>query len=248
MDFSESNIESDHYRKTKRDKVAYILTLLSVSPFQIVLIILFSYSTTHRPSLYVFGELTYPVMIAHEFLLVLVSMAFILFFPLIPVIFLRKKGKVQKYTTHREDRWFLLGLSLVGWFIVIPIYIYLDLVLLINLRVFIMFGTIYFVIGVINLIITTLFKFKTSLHMSGATCSITTMWICYGFFGGVPEYQLFFLLYFLLPPIAWAKWQMQESFEQGHSTWQLISGFLIGLIIPFIMIWAFKITIFPIIW
>jgi len=179
----------------------------------------------------------------------IVSILFILIFPLLPVYFLGKRGKIQKYTTQQEDRFFLLGLSLIGWFAIIPIYLWLDYIWILNLRIFIIFSIAYFIIAVINIMITAGLKFKTSLHMSGATSSITMLFISYGYFAGVPEYLFIFLpLYLFLPIIGWAKWKMQKSFERGHTIPQLISGFLIGILTTFFTILIFNLAGYPIVW
>ena len=235
-------------KKTRSEKIAYGITVATISPFQILLIIWFAYSICHSTQLYALGSQGFAYIFLYEFILDTVSIFFISIFPLIPVFILKKQGKIVSYTTHREDRFVLLGLSSIGWFAIIPIYILLDQVLVVNLRNFIIFSTAYFIIAVINIIITSGFKFKTSLHMSGATSSITMLYISYALYGGIPEYQLFALFFLFLIPIAWAKWKMQKSFGRGHTIPQLISGFLIGLIVVIFTIYAFKWLGFPITW
>ncbi|MHA1893946.1 MAG: hypothetical protein ACTSX4_05550 [Candidatus Helarchaeota archaeon] len=234
--------------KTKSEKIAYAITVLTISPFQLLLIFWFSYSICHTSYFDFLGGLARAYILLNEFIIDLISIFFILIFPLIPVFILKKKGKIQSYTTQREDRFFLLGLSSIGWFAIIPIYLFLDLISVINFRVFIIFTTAYFSIAIINIIITSGLKFKTSLHMSGATSSITMLYISYGYFGGAAEYQLMILLYLFLPLIAWAKWKMQKSFQRGHTIPQLILGFIIGLSITLLTILIFNWCGFPIEW
>lgn len=234
--------------KKKREKVAYYITLATMAPFQFVLIVIFAYSISHTDVLFAIGILAYPVIVLHEFLIVLLSVFFYWIWPLIPIYFVQRKGKVVYQTTQREDRGFILGIGSIGYFFAIIVYIWLDAILLVNLRVFIIFSVSYLIIALVNLLVTAGFKFKTSLHMSGATNAITMLYISYGFFSGAPAYQLFFLLYFCLPVIAWAKWRMHESFQQGHTIPQLISGFFIGLIGTCITIFIFILIGMPIVW
>ena len=235
-------------KKTRSEKIAYGITVATISPFQLLLILWFTYSICHAPQLFALGDQGYVYVYLYEFILDTVSIFFISIFPLIPVFILKKQGKIQSYTTQREDRFVLLGISLIGWFAIIPIYIILDQILAVNLRNFIIFSAAYFIIAVINIIFTTGFKFKTSLHMSGATSSILMIYISYGIYGGVPEYQLLILLFLFLIPIAWAKWKMQKSFKKGHTIPQLISGFLIGLLVVCFTIYFFQLYGFPIAW
>ncbi len=230
-------------KKTRSEKIAYAITILTISPFQLVLIFSFSYTLSHMV------PITNDLIFYYEFMLDIISILFLLIFPLLPVYSLGKRGKIQKYTTQREDRLFLLGISLIGWFAIIPIYIWLDYIWILNLRIFIIFSIAYFIIAVINIAITVGLKFKTSLHMSGATSSITMLLITYGFFTPVPEYFYIFLsLYLFLPIIGWAKWKMQKSFERGHTIPQLISGFLIGFLITIFIIFICHLLGFPIAW
>ncbi|NHI91006.1 MAG: hypothetical protein EAX96_00800 [Candidatus Lokiarchaeota archaeon] len=235
-------------KKTKTEKLAYGITIATITPFQILLIIWFSYSICHSPQLIALGNQGYPHIYIYQIIIDTISIFFISIFPLLPVFILNKKGKIKSYTTQREDRFVLLGLSSIGWFIVILVYIILDQILLVNMRNFIIFGTAYFIIALINIVITSGLKFKTSLHMSGATSSITMLYISYAYFGGVPEYQLLALLFLFLPPIAWAKWKMQKSFQRGHTIPQLISGFLIGFIVVYLTIITYRFLGFPIAW
>jgi len=238
-----SETVSPSRKKTKSEKLAYVITILTISPFQLVLIFMFSYTLAHV------HLLPQNLIYFYQIVLDIVSILFILIFPLLPVYFLGKRGKIQKYTTQQEDRFFLLGLSLIGWFAIIPIYLWLDYIWILNLRIFIIFSIAYFIIAVINIMITAGLKFKTSLHMSGATSSITMLFISYGYFAGVPEYLFIFLpLYLFLPIIGWAKWKMQKSFERGHTIPQLISGFLIGILTTFFTILIFNLAGYPIVW
>ena len=84
--------------------------------------------------------------------------------------------------------------------------------------------------------------------MSGATNSITMLFMSYGIWGGEPLYLLFSLLYLFLIPIAWSKWKMQKSFKNGHTIPQLISGFLLGFLGTIGIIILFQMLGFPIAW
>jgi len=200
----------------KSEKIAKYITILSMSPFQIV-----AYMTltaiivpiSKFPALNIFVNI--------------ISGIFYILIPLIPLIVLGRKSRLVGAQFPREERYIVFLTIIPGYLTVIFIYSFIRTYFNLLLSPLINFTISYVIVLIIDFIITCIFKFKTSMHISGAMCGITAM----GFYLG----PLILLLYLFVPIIAWARWKIK-----GHTVKQLISGgingFFTTLISQFILL------------
>ena len=156
-----------------------------------------------------------------------ISGIFYILIPLIPLIVLGRKSRLVGAQFPREERYIVFLTIIPGYLTVIFIYSFIRTYFNLLLSPLINFTISYVIVLIIDFIITCIFKFKTSMHISGAMCGITAM----GFYLG----PLILLLYLFVPIIAWARWKIK-----GHTVKQLISGgingFFTTLISQFILL------------
>jgi hypothetical protein len=196
---------SEEREYSKHDKIAHIITVLTISPFQIATYLLLA-------------GLIAPIWIypVENILLNIISSIFFLGIPTIPLIYLKKRARLEGNQISREDRYILFLILIPNYLILIFIYnaycLSVDLIPTPLLN----FTISYLFVLFVEFIVTCIFKFKTSMHVSGAACSIISLSFNYGPF-------ILFLLLFIIP-IAWARWRIK-----GHSIPQLVSGWTIGI-------------------
>lgn len=196
---------SEEREYSSYDKIANIITVLTISPFQIVTYL--SLAGLIAP------VWIYPI---ENILLNIISSIFFLGIPTIPLIYLKKRARLEGNQINREDRHILFLILIPNYLILIFIYnAYCLFVGLIGIPL-VNFTISYLFVLFVEFIITCIFKFKTSMHVSGAACGIIALSFNFG------PFMLFLLL--LIIPIAWARWRIK-----GHSILQLVSGWAVGI-------------------
>ena len=207
-------IEFDFLKRDKElnkgERIAKIITLLTISPFQIVAYLSLAGG--------IFPIWIYPLL---NTLVNTISGIFFLLIPLLPLIILNRRSRLEGGQLSRDDRYIIFLSIIPGYLILIFIYNIIGVSMNVLMSPLINFVISYIVILLIEFIITIGLKFKTSMHVSGAVCSITSMSF---YFGGL---ILLLLLFVII--IAWARWKIK-----GHTIPQLISGWVIGIFITMI--------------
>lgn len=196
-------MESSSVQQTTTQRIARIISFLAISPFQIVLYLVFASIICQN--------------FTQELILNTFSGIFFLLIPLIPLWYLTRKNRIQNYSINREDRGILFLIQIIGFtglsiiYYVYPTYTGLDTTILF------IFAVGYTILNVFSLIITSGLKHKISLHMTGATSSITALVIVLGW-----EWAF---LYLFCIPIAWARVKLQ-----AHTRAQVIFGTILGIL------------------
>ncbi|MBD3227185.1 MAG: hypothetical protein GF329_03270 [Candidatus Lokiarchaeota archaeon] len=204
LDFLDKEINS----KTQEgiaNRIAKIITLLTISPFQIVAYL-------------VLGGIAAPIWLfpVENIIINIISGIFFLLIPSIPLVVLNKRKRLEGGQLSREDRYLLFITIIPGYLSLIFIQNAIGLYFGIYIQPLIHFIISYIFVLIIEFIITCGIRFKTSMHISGAVCSITAMSFSIGY-GAL-------LLFLFVIGIAWARWQVK-----GHTIAQLISGWTIGI-------------------
>jgi len=199
-------MESPPVQQFKSQQVARIISFIAISPFQIVLYLVFANLICQN--------------FTQEMILDTISGAFFLLIPLIPLWYLTRQNRIKNYSINREDRGILFLIQIIGFtglsiiYYVYPTYTGLDTTILF------IFAVGYTILQVFSLIITSGLKHKISLHMTGAASCITALVIVLG-------WEWAFLYLFCLP-IAWARVKLQ-----AHTRAQVIFGTVLGLLTIF---------------
>lgn len=202
---------------TNAEKLAFTLTFITVVAFQILACMTFS-------------RLLYTGLIT-DFLVIFILdlIAFMLFIAsgIGTGLVIRRMGKIKKYRIEAKDRGPIFAISMASMVGLFLLYLFLESIFYVNLGPLKVYLIAYFVVYIVDAIITLGFKYRTSMHMSGATCAITAIVVTRIFFYPLDPWflSLFYLLeYLFLPIVAWCRWKVK-----GHTKPQLISGTIVAL-------------------
>ncbi|MHA1268266.1 MAG: hypothetical protein ACTSPY_00645 [Candidatus Helarchaeota archaeon] len=190
---------------SKEEKIAVYITILTISPFQIITFSLLI-------------DIIIPIWVNPmlNILMNLISSIFFLVIPSIPLIILHRRSRLENGQLYREDRYLIFFILIPGYIIAIFLYNIIGVSFVIMVNPLIFYTISYLFVLLIDFIITTGFKFKTSMHISGGTCAIISLSFYYG--------SLILLLLGFIAVIAWARWK-----AKGHTIIQLISGWTNGI-------------------
>jgi len=193
---------------TSGEQAARIISLLTISPFLIVAYMTFAIFVTPAIPLQVF--------------LNIINGIILLVIPSLTLFYIIRKSKVNNSSLVREARWVLYLAAFIAYVLAFIFYLYVQNTFAVNMAPFFHLINAYLLINVVDCIITLgPTKFKTSMHMSNNGCSIIVIIMVLD--------HLWWLLLLFLPLIFWARWK-----SKGHTIPQLISGSVIGIIIPLI--------------
>ncbi|MHA1250498.1 MAG: hypothetical protein ACTSRP_10955 [Candidatus Helarchaeota archaeon] len=196
----------------KKDKIAKWISSLTTSPFQIITFLIFT--ELNAPLI------TYPIV---NTITNLISCIFFLVIPSIPLIILNKRSRIINGEISREDRYLIFLVLIPNYICLIFVYNIISMLFDVNYRSLISYTSSYICVLLVDFILTCIFKFKTSMHVSGAACAITSLSFILG--------PLFLLLYLFIMVIAWARWRIK-----GHNIPQLISGWINGIFISLLIL------------
>jgi len=199
-------MESASEQRSTSDHIARIISLLTISPFQIVVYMLFADIICHN--------------FIQEAILNTISGTFFLLIPLFPLWYLGRRNRIKNYSIKREDRGILFLILIIGFTGVSIIYYVYPQFTGLDTGILFIFAVGYTLLNVISLIITNGLKFKVSLHMTGAASSITALVIVLGWLWG------FLYLFCLL--IAWARVKLH-----AHTRQEVIIGAVLGIMTIF---------------
>lgn len=202
---------SEH--RSTSERTARVVSFLTISPFQIVVYLLFAGIICHD--------------IIQEVILDTISGTFFLLIPLIPLWYLGRRNRIKNYSIRREDRGILFLIQIIGFTGVSIIYYLYPLLTGLDTKILFIFGVGYTLLNVWSLIITNGFKFKVSLHMTGATSSITALVIVSGWAWG--------FLYLICILIAWARVKLH-----AHTRTEVIIGAVLGILTIFFSYLGFR--------
>jgi membrane-associated phospholipid phosphatase len=197
-------MNSDEGESTSSEKAARIISLLTISPFQIVLYMVFA------------GVICTTLL--EEFILNTISGIFYLLIPFIPLAYVIWKNKIRNSSIPRENRLIILLIQIVGFTCAASVYYFYPLWTGLDAQILFIFTVGYIILNGICAVITSGFKYKISLHMTGTSSSITGLFMVLGWPWG-------FLLLFCIP-IAWARVKLK-----AHTLSQVVSGTLLGIIV-----------------
>ncbi|MHA1145331.1 MAG: hypothetical protein ACTSRW_11385 [Candidatus Helarchaeota archaeon] len=190
---------------TRAEKLAFILTIISAVAFQIL------------------ACMTFDRLVLNWLIIALLDIVpFVAFISVASITgwMIKRKGKIKNYRIEAEDRGllFISGIGgLVGLFF---LYVLFEWSMHLRLSALKLYVFTYIIVYLIDAVVTLLFKYRTSMHMSGATCAITSIFLTMLWLS--PLYALEFLF---LPLVAWSRWKVK-----GHTIPQLISGTIIGFL------------------
>ena len=200
--------------KTLREKAARIVSLLTITSFQIVAYLLLARTTT-----------------TSLFLIIILDLFNALFFLIIPSLSLvylylefvkKRKVKVEGAGILRAHRWILFLTAFITYFLSFLAYAIIQWIFQVNMHYFFHFINVLLLINIFDCVLTLgPPKLKTSMHMSGGAGSIMVIYLILGNF--------WILLLLFLPLVFWARWE-----SKGHTIPQLISGTAIGILVPMI--------------
>lgn len=196
-------MESPPVQQSKSQQVARIISFIAISPFQIVLYLVFANLICQN--------------FTQEMILDTISGAFFLLIPLIPLWYLTRQNRIKNYSINREDRGILFLIQIIGFTGLSIIYYVYPTYTGLNTAILFIFAVGYTILQVFSLIITSGLKHKISLHMTGAASCITALVIVLG-------WEWAFLYLFCLP-IAWARVKLQ-----AHTRAQVIIGTVLGIL------------------
>ncbi|MHA1277628.1 MAG: hypothetical protein ACTSQI_21175 [Candidatus Helarchaeota archaeon] len=199
---------------TTSEQVARIISLLTISPFQIMLYITFTIIICNT--------------LFEQLILNTISGVFYLLIPFIPLFYITWKNKIRDSSIPREDRFIILLIQIIGFSCAAVIYYMYPLWTGLNTTILFIFTIGYLILNVVCIVITSGFKFKISLHMTGASSSISGLFMVLG-------WQWALLLLFCIP-IAWARVKLK-----AHTISQVVSGTILGIIVIVLTysIWSF---------
>ena len=200
-------MDSTPKQRSISERIARVISFLTISPFQIVVYIVFAGIICQN--------------LIQEFILDSISGIFFLVIPLVPLVYLGRRNRITNYSIKREDRGILLSFQIMGFIGMTVIYYLYPQYTGLNTEILFLFGVGYTLLNVFSLIITSGLKFKVSLHMTGAASSITALTIVLGWLWG------FLYLFCLL--IAWARIKLK-----AHTPQEVIVGALLGILTIFI--------------
>ena len=198
--------------RTRSERIARIISLLTISPFQIVVYMAFADIICNT--------------ILQEFLLNTISGVFYLLIPFIPLIYIIRKKNVRNASIPVEDRFHLFPIQISGFVGASLVYFFYQNFAGLDAMILFVFTVGYTILTVICFIITMGLKFKISLHMTGAASSITALIIILGGWWG--------LLYLFCIPIAWARVKVE-----AHTELQVLSGTILGIATIFLTFLCF---------
>ncbi len=198
--------------QSRSEKIARFISLLSISPFQIVMYLSFATIICNT-----WGE---------RLILDTISGIFYLLIPFIPLLYVIRRNKIRNASIPRDDRLGILIIQIVGFVGATLIYYFYEAWTGLNAQILFIFTLGYIILNTICLVITVGFKHKISLHMSGASSSITGLFMVFGWWWG--------LLYLFCIPIAWSRVKLK-----AHTQFQVISGTIMGIIVILMIFIAF---------
>lgn len=196
---SESNVQL-----TTSERIARIISLLTISPFQVVVYLAFADVICSN--------------LLEEMLLNTISGTFYLVIPFLPLIYITRKKRIKNASIPREDRFLLLLIQIIGFIGASLVYYFYPVWTGLNTEILLIFTIGYTILNAICLIITIGLKYKISLHMTGAASSITALVMVFGWQWG--------FLYLFCIPIGWARLKLH-----AHTRSQVISGTILGIIV-----------------
>lgn len=189
--------------RSPAEQTARIISFFSISPFQIITYITFSFVICNT--------------VGERLLLNLFSGIFYLLIPFIPLYYITKRKKVQNYSIHRQDRFPLLLFQVFGFAGASVFYYFYPTFAALDATPLFIFTVGYTILNLVCIPITVNFKFKISLHMTGATASITALFIVMGHWWAV--------LYLFCVPIAWSRVKLK-----AHTFAQVLAGSIAGIL------------------
>jgi len=189
--------------KSSSKHMARIISFVTISPFQIVMYMSFSAVIC--------------VNYLDRILLDTYSGIFYLLIPFIPLLYLSRKYKIRNYSIPLKDRAPLFYIQIIGFIGACFLYYLYPVYTGLNTEILFVFTVGYVILNTIALIITQGFKFKISLHMTGAASSITGIVVIFGWWWS--------WLYLFCIPIAWSRVKLE-----AHTKAQVISGTFLGII------------------
>ncbi|MHA1265769.1 MAG: hypothetical protein ACTSRS_11105 [Candidatus Helarchaeota archaeon] len=199
-------------KKQGSEQAAQVISFLSISPFQIVVYMAFAFTICET--------------FLDRVILNTISGIFYLVLPFLPLYYVTKKHKIENYSINREDRLPVLLFQVIG-FIGASIFYYLYPTFTgLNTTPLLIFTIGYTILNFLCIPITSLGKFKISLHMTGAASSITALVIVMG--------EWWALLYLFCIPIGWARVKLR-----AHSPAQVIVGTFLGALVIFLTFLSF---------
>jgi len=205
-------MKSSSEQRSTSEHIARIVSFLTISPFQIVVYLIFAHTICYN--------------FTQEIILDTISGIFFLLIPLLPLFYLGRRNRIKNYSIQREDRGILFLILIIGFTGVSIIYYVYPLITGLNTRILFIFAAGYTLLNVVSLIVTNGFKFKVSLHMTGATASITALVIVLGWLWG--------FLYLFCILIAWARVKLQ-----AHTSQEVIIGAILGILTIFFTYFGF---------
>ena len=194
-------------RKSTSERIAWVISLLTISPFQIILYLAFAEVICNT--------------FAEAAILNTISGAFYLLIPFIPLLYVTRKRKAQDYSIPIGDRFLILLIQIFGFIGASIVYFYYPSWTGINTDILFIFTVGYTILHVVCLIITSGWKFKISLHMTGAASAITGLVIVFGWW--------WVWLYLFCIPIGWSRVKLE-----AHSFAQVFWGTIVGGVTIFI--------------
>lgn len=131
--------------------------------------------------------------------------------PLLPIVIDTRKGVIDVFVTEREKRPKYYLVSILSYTIGIAY------AMLRNYRVYAVLALSYFVSAAALAVVTTIARWKISVHTAGISGPTTALVLTSG-----PDY---ILLYLLLIPVVWARLEMK-----AHTTAQLVAGAMLAFV------------------
>lgn len=201
--------------KPRTDRVAQIISLITISPFQIVMYMAFSTIIC--------------VDYLDRIILDTFSGIFYLLIPLIPLLYVSNKYKSDNYSIPKKGRSPLFLVQIIGFIGASLFYYYYQTLTGLNAEILFVFTVGYVVLNAICWGITLGLKFKISLHLTGASSSITGIVIVFVWLWGWSGGWWWGWLYLLCIPIAWSRIKLR-----AHTRAQVIWGTILGILVIFL--------------
>ena len=189
--------------KTRSERGARIISFLTISPFQIVMYMAFAE---------IIGNNFWERALLNTF-----SGIFYLVIPFIPLLYVSRTLKIRNYSIPLKDRTPLFYIQIICFIGACFFYYYYPVFTGLNTEILFVFTVGYVILNAATWVITQGFKFKISLHMTGAASSITGIVVIFGWWWS--------WLYLFCILIAWSRVKLE-----AHTEAQVISGTLLGII------------------
>lgn len=193
--------------KPRTDRAARIISFITISPFQIIMYMSFSTIIC--------------INYLDRILLDTMSGIFYLLIPFIPLLYVSSKYKSKNYSIPRKGRSPLFLVQIIGFIGAAFFYYYYPTFSGLNAEILFVFTVGYVILNALCWGITFGLKFKISLHLTGASSSITGIVIVFGWWWG--------WLYLFCILIAWSRIKLR-----AHTQAQVIAGTILGILIIFL--------------